>query len=170
MKAMIRLLLFALMFTALASCSSKRDEVRVHGGQPALNTNQTYKIRVVDVSNNTGKIFDVDVIGMMWSGLDDSLKKRGLLWTEDSGVAPLKLEAHILKYKKGNILIRSLLPHWGKTELSVKCELKDGEKEIASVEDKEAVSIGSGSLTMSAWRKIFSAVSERIVGQLASKI
>jgi hypothetical protein len=170
MKGATCFLLIALMLGGFAACSGKRDEVSVEKSQMVFPVKQNVKIRVVDVSNDTGKIFDVDVIGMLWNGLDQSLRKRGLLWTEDSSVVPLRLEAHILKYSKGNVFARNLVPLWGKTELAVRCDLKEGDREVATIENKETISIGHEGLTVGAWRKIFTVVSEKVVNQLANKI
>jgi hypothetical protein len=170
MKRTACFVLVAFLLAAFAACSAKRDRVEFERAQAVLPARQDVRMKVIDVSNDTGELFDVDVIGMLWSGLDESLKRRGLLWTEDSPVAPLRLEAHILKYNKGNFFVRNLAPYWGKTQLTVRCEIKQEEREVASVESKETISMGHGGLMTGASRKIFSRVSEDIVNQLAGRL
>ena len=132
---------------------------------------QSVKIRVADVSNNTGEIFDVDVIGMLWNALDDSLKSKGYAWTgQPTSPPPLVLEAHIVKYEKGNMGLRPFLPMWGKTLLVVKCDLKKDNQVIATLESKHEFSYGSGLFTYGAWSKVFSKVAEDIVAQVAKKV
>jgi hypothetical protein len=124
------------------------------------------QIRVVDVSNRTGEIFDVDVIGLLWSAMDASLHKRGALWTGNPAISPLLLEATILKYEKGNVILRNLVPLMGETELKVRCTLRDGDRVIATVETNESISIGRGGLTLKGWQKIFQKAAEETVNQL----
>ncbi len=90
---------------------------------------------MVDVSNDTHRVFDVDVIGLLWSGLEDSLKKRGMLWNAQAGGKPYTLEARVVEYKKGSIPGR-LVPLVGDVVLKVTCDLRDGDRQIATVESK----------------------------------
>lgn len=124
------------------------------------------KIRVMDVSNDTRELYEVDVIGMMWSALDDSLKKRGMFWTPDAAGLPYIIEAHVLKYEEGTVWLRWILPPWGRTVLTTKAELKEGGRVIASAESKEAITFGHETFTVGAWRKIFATVAEDLVSQL----
>jgi len=100
------------------------------------------KIQVVDVSNDTHRVFDVDVIGLLWSGLEDSLKKRGMLWNAQAGGKPYTLEARVVEYKKGSIPGR-LVPLVGDVVLKVTCDLRDGDRQIATVESKHKFGYGS---------------------------
>jgi hypothetical protein len=124
------------------------------------------QVRVADVSNRTGEIFDVDVIGLLWSALEASLHARGVLWTGNPATSPLLLEATILNYEKGNVILRNLVPFMGETELKVQCTLRDGDKVIATVETSESISIGKAGLTLKAWQKIFQKAAEETVNQL----
>jgi len=164
MRSATYLLVFSLMMGALWGCSSAYKETVIDAASPAP-VSQSARMKVADVSNNTGELFDVDVIGLLWNGLDENLKNRGLLWTGPPAAAPYTLEAHIIRYQKGSIWLRNILPMWGKTTLAVKCDLKQEGRIIASVESKHTITLGSGSLTIGAWRKIFSEVAEDIVSQ-----
>ena len=171
MKRLVLILAIFLILTPLVGCGTSKSAEKELIAGPSVAVSRSVKIRVVDVSNNTEELFDVDVIGLLWSSLDDSLRKRSLLWKDDpSSTAPLKLEAHIVKYQKGSVFMRPVMPMWGKTVLSVRCDLKEGDRVIHSVESKETISYGSGVFTVNAWRKIFAAVAEDVVTQLSGKL
>lgn len=165
MRSVAYLLMLSLIMGALGACGSSHKEKTPDAALTAP-VRENVKMKVADVSNNTGQIFDVDVIGLLWNGIDEKLKSRDLLWTGPAAAAPYTLEAHITRYQKGSIWLRNVLPMWGKTELVVKCDLKQEGRVIATVEAKHAISLGSGSLTFNAWRKVFTAVAEDIVTQL----
>ncbi len=165
MKRVVRVLGCCLMLFALLGCSSKSMEV-VPGEATTPPVISSTKVKVIDVSNDTGELFDVDVIGLLWGSLDDALRKRGMYWTPDSPNPPLTLEAQVIKYKKGNVITRlCLVPVVGNTVLVARCELKDGGRVIASAETKQTIAIGHGGFTIGAWRKIFGEVGEELVGK-----
>lgn len=160
-------LAFCFMLSALWGCGSTQEQM-ITATSPQQIPN--VRIMVADVSNNTGKLFDVDVIGMLWNSLDQSLQNRGILWTRKSPISPLKLEAHVVEYQKGSALSRCLFPMWGKTVLAVKCDLKQGDQVIATAESKETFSIGSGTFTIGAWKKVFTRVADDLVNKLTRSI
>jgi len=121
MKRGIRVLAVVFFAFLLCSCHRGHDEIITGPYTPAISS--PVKIRVADVWNDTHAVFDVDVIGLLWSGLEDSLRKRGMLWSEQMGGQPFILEAHIVNFKKGNMAAR-LLPWAGDTVLSVECTLR----------------------------------------------
>jgi hypothetical protein len=127
-----------------------------------------YKVRVAEVSNDTHKVYDVDVIGLLWDGLEDSLKKRGMLWTPETEGEPYIMEGHIVNYKEGSMAER-FLPYMGDTVLSVRVELSQGGRHLASIESNHKISYGSGTFTRNAWKKIFEQVSEDVVNQAIKK-
>lgn len=153
-----------LMVAGLWGCSRNREDLPPPTTAPVVSN---IKIRVVDVSNDTRELYDVDVIGMMWTALDDSLRKRGMLWKPEDPGLPLMLEAHVLNYQEGNVWLRPVLPRWGKTVLSTKCDLKREAQVVASAEAKGSITFGSETFTVGAWRKIFAGVAEDLVSQLA---
>jgi hypothetical protein len=156
-------LVFVLLAAALSGCSSTHQEWLSPPETPPVSN---IKIRVVDVSNDTRELYEVDVIGMMWTALDDALRKRGMLWTPDAPGLPLMLEAHVLKYQEGSVWLRPILPMWGKTVLTLKGDLKEGGQVVASAETQQAMSFGHGTFTIGAWRKIFAGAAEEFVSQL----
>jgi hypothetical protein len=129
-----------------------------------------YKVRVSDIFNDTHQVYDVDIIGLMWNGIDDSLKKRGMLWTADAGGEPYILEGHVVYFKKGGIPER-LLPRLGDTVLAVRVELSQGSRHIATIESKRKIAFGfrKETITRSAWKKVFEEVTEDVVQQAVKK-
>lgn len=167
MKRNIRF--FAVVCLALLLCACGRgrnDEIMTGPYTPAISS--PVKIRVADVWNDTHQVFDVDVIGVLWSGLEDSLKKRGMLWVPELGGQPYTLEAHIVEFKKGSAPAR-LLPYVGDSVVSVRCDLSQGGTQIATIESKRKLAYGSATLTKAAWRKIFAEVSEEVISQAVKK-
>ncbi|NLJ28826.1 MAG: hypothetical protein GX433_12560 [Deltaproteobacteria bacterium] len=167
MKKMSCLLAACLVVFTLFGCGTTREQTFEDTGTPAA---KNVQIRVVDVSNRTGEIFDVDVIGMLWTALNESLKKQGLLWVGDPSTTPLKMEAEIVEYQKGNFFLRYTLLPWGKTVLSVKCNIKDGDRLVATAEATRTISVTHDAMTLSAYRKIFSEVADDLIHDLTPKI
>ena len=167
MKRMFALLTVSLLLSTFWGCAGGREQV-VTVPKPQQIPNA--RIVVANVSNNTGELFDVDVIGMLWNSLDQSLKTRDMLWTKKSSVAPLQLDAHVVKYQKGCAWYRCVLPMWGKTVLKVKGDLKQGNRVIATAESSRTFTIGNGTFTMGAWKKVFGDVAEELVTKLSQDI
>jgi hypothetical protein len=128
-----------------------------------------FKIRVTDVWNDTHEVYDVDLIGLLWSELEFSLQKRGMLWSEGMEDKYFTLEVHITNYKKGGLPER-LVPWYGDTVLSVQCTLKDGDRQLATFESKRKISFGNGTFTRAAWRKVFAETSEDLINQATHKL
>lgn len=161
---------FAVLFCVLVICSCNKgrgDDIVVGPYTPAVSS--PTKISVIDVSNDTQKVFDVDVIGLLWTGLEDSLKKRGMLWNGEARGAPYSIVAHVLEYRKGSAPGR-LLPYYGDTVLSIRCELKSGDRQLAVIETKRKISYGQDMLTRGAWRNIFADVAEEVISQAIRKL
>ena len=157
-----RHLLLILVLMAVWSCGTAQKDLKATSG--FVLTADT-RIVVADVSNDTDQVFDVDVIGLFWDALSEALRKQNLLWTKGSAGTPLRLEAHISKYKKGNALERWLTPGFGKTLLAVRCDLKEGMQVLATVEAQQSIAFGDGPL-MGAWKKVFANVAEETVAEL----
>jgi hypothetical protein len=166
-KKTLCLIVCLLVCASLWGCGSTRSELPPPSVVAAVSN---VKIRVMDVSNETRELYEVDVIGMMWSALEDSLKKRGMLWTVDAAVVPLTIEARVVKYQEGSVWYRWVLPPLGRTVLTAKCDLKDGGRVIASAEAKDNITFGHETFTVGAWRKIFAAVAEDLVSQLTRSL
>ncbi|MCE5334995.1 MAG: hypothetical protein LLG06_10435 [Desulfobacteraceae bacterium] len=165
----IRYLLVVLLALATFSCNRGGDSDFV-AGPFVPSVTSPIKVRIVDVSNDTHKVHDVDVIGLLWNGMEDSLKRRGMLWRSQMGGKPYLIEARVVYFKKGNMAGR-LLPYVGDTVLSVKCELKDGDqRSLATIETKHKFSFGSNTMTRAAWRKLFDEVSEEVITEAVRKL
>ncbi len=127
------------------------------------------KIKVVDVSNDTGDLFDVDVIGLMWNAMEEALKNDDLLWTSGSSGPVLEMTVHIVKYRASNVVARNLLPGLANTLVVAKYELKSGNAQVASLESRHSISIG-GSFRYGAWKKIFKEAGDDVVKELRKKL
>ncbi|MFZ2448058.1 MAG: hypothetical protein WAW37_17005 [Syntrophobacteraceae bacterium] len=160
----------AILFLAVVLCACNRGnrEDFISGPYvPAVSS--PIKIRVVDVSNDTHRVFDVDVIGLLWGGLEDSLKKRGMLWNPQAGGKPYTIEARVVEYKKGSIPGR-LVPMVGDVVLKVTCDIRDGDRQIATIESKHKFGYASELLSRNAWKKIFADVAEDVITQATRKL
>jgi hypothetical protein len=167
MKASRMLLAMVLLTSLVYGCGRARDNTPVQS-IPAMR--QDLRIRVVDVSNKTGELYDVDTIGLLWNGIEESLRNKGLLWTGDTGVPVMSLRAEILKYQKGNVFLRPVLPMWGKTILTAKCELREGERVVTSAEATRIVSVSKEGFSFDAWRDVYRTVAEDLVNQVVNKM
>jgi hypothetical protein len=167
MKNWNSLILVCLLIFTLHGCGATRTQTE---DEMSTVVPKTVQVRVVDVSNDTKEIFDVDAIGMLWTALNESLKKQGMLWTGNTATPALHLEAHITEYRKGNILLRYTLPMWGKTVLAAKCTIKEGSRIVATTETRKSISITNEGMTFSAYKKIFSQVADELIRDLARKI
>ncbi len=161
--------LIALVFIPLLMLACHKGE-KVEGDiyKPKPVVVSPHKVKVSEVFNDTHQVFDVDVIGLLWSGLQDSLKARGMLWTPNSEGEPYIMEGHIVYFKKGSMAKR-FLPRLGDTVLAVRVELSQGGRHIATLESKRSIAFGGGTITRDAWQKIFAAAVEDIVNQAVKK-
>ncbi|MGD9506756.1 MAG: hypothetical protein AB7W37_17755 [Syntrophobacteraceae bacterium] len=154
---------FSLM---LSGCGPSRQEVRV---TPQAGFIPQGKVRVVDVSNATGELYDVDCIGMLWTALEDSLNQSGLLWTGGGESAPIEIKARIVKYDEGNLATRYLSPIGGDTELVVEYSIMKSGKELYVIDSKHSYSF-SGGMTFGGWRKVFTVAAEDVVREIRAKM
>ncbi len=168
MDGRLRFLAIISIAVLLFACHrGSRDDIIQGPYVPAISS--PTKIQVVDVSNDTRQVFDVDVIGLLWTGLDESLRKRGMYWTKEAGGKLYTLEAHVVEYKKG-IHPGRLVPKVGDTVLVVKCELKDGDRQVATIESKRKIGFGDMLLSREAWKAVFSEVAEDLINQATRKL
>jgi len=161
-----RIFLLCFLPIFLWGCGAAKREIQVERDfvlQPGM------KIQVADVSNETGEIFDVDVIGLLWDALEAKLHQEELLWTGNPRTAPLQMEAFVREYSKGNALQRWTMPGLGSTVLDARVDLKAGDVLIASVEIYRKIGTGDG-LTIGGWRKVFGEVAEDVVTQLRTQL
>lgn len=171
MKRKAAVIVIAMVLASLAGCGRSRPELAVEPGAGEITAaRQDICIRVVDVSNKTRQLYDVDAIGLLWTGLDESLRDRGLLWQGDGPIPVLKLEAEIIKYEKGNMLLRPFFSTWGRALLSARCEVRDGDRIVATAEAKHSISLGTEWMKKGTWRKVFKLVAEDLISQIARQI
>ncbi len=171
MRKKIGLVAFVFIALAMFACNRRgTGDIHVQGDiyTPKAVVSSPYKVRVADVFNDTHKVWDVDVIGLTWNGIEDSLKKRGMLWTQEGEGDPYVMEAHVVYFKEGSMPGR-LVPYIGDTVLTVRVELSRGGAHIATIESKRKVAFGRGTIMYRAWKKVFEEVTEDIVNQAVKK-
>ncbi len=160
-----------LLFLTLCACGRSRPELPMESSAvESVAARQDICVRVVDVSNETRELFDVDAIGLLWTGLDEGLRDRGLLWQGNPQIPVLKLYAKIIKYEKGNFLTRPFFSTWGKAHLVAACEVRDGDRVVATAEAKHTISFGTEWLKRETWKKVFKVVGNDLIEQIARKL
>jgi len=82
----------------------------------------------------------------------------------------MTLKAEIVKYQKGNVYLRQVLPIWGKTLLTAKCDLREGDRVVASAESTRTISMGKEGFSFDAWKEIYRMVAEDLVNQVVQKM
>ncbi|MCU0571964.1 MAG: hypothetical protein MUC41_03115 [Syntrophobacteraceae bacterium] len=167
MKALRTFCALVFLVSLVFGCGRARDEAP-SPSVPAMR--QDVRIRVVNVANKTGELFDVDAIGMLWNGIEESLRNKGLLWTGDADIPIMTLQAEILKYQKGSVFLRPVLPMWGKTYLTARCELLEGDRVVASAESSRTISAGKEGFSFDAWKEVYRMVAEDLVSQITQKM
>lgn len=160
-----RLIVLVGILLLMWGCESARQNTRLDGDfvlQPGM------KVYVQDVRNDTKEILDVDVIGLFWNALQVALKNKELLWPGEGRRAPVQLDAHVLKYKKGNALQRWTMPGFGSTVLNARIDLMEGDRLLCSIEVYRTVDLGDG-LTRGGWRTVFTDAAEDAVNMLLTR-
>lgn len=171
MRRVAAVIVVGMLLISLSACGRNRPELPVESSAvESAVMRQDICVRVVDVSNETRELFDVDALGLLWTGLDESLRDKGLLWQGNPQIPMLKLYAKIIKYEKGNFLTRPFLSTWGKAHLVANCELRDGDRVVATAEAKHTISLGSEWLKKETWKKVFKVVANDLIEQVARKI
>jgi Domain of unknown function (DUF4410) len=155
----------ALTFTA---CGAVRHRVDL---EPGLSLGERQRIEVADVTNESGKLFNVPVEQMLRDALSEQLAHADLLWNDPNATSHLTLRAQILDYERGNAFKRWLLPGYGTTVLSVRGELTDATNGslVASFQARRTVSIGGG-YSIGAWHTIFKSVAKDIARDLKKSL
>lgn len=128
-------------------------------------------IEVGPVTNETGKTFDVDLQQMFTDALTQQLQGDNLLWAAGQQGDHLIITTKVVEYEPGNAFKRWLLPGYGSTAITLRCELKDSAsgKLVGSVDARRTVSFG-GAYTIGAWRTIFASAAKDVVQELRTKI
>ncbi|HAA04829.1 MAG TPA: hypothetical protein DCZ69_15620 [Syntrophobacteraceae bacterium] len=158
--------LMALTLTVIWGCGKSSQSVTVDNPSPP---HSNIHIKVVDVSNDSKTLPNVDMIGLLWDSLKEQLARDGMAWTKDSTGKPLLMEAHIVSYQRGDDVQRWLIPGFGSTRLTVRCDVKDGDQLLATVEVKRSIGFGDG-IEFRAWKKIFVQVAEEVTRELRNRL
>jgi len=126
------------------------------------------KVRLGEIKNSTGRVYDVDVEAMLTDALTETLREQEMLAPDTDG-AILLLDAEIVAYEKGDAFQRWLLPGLGPTVLEVHCELLDGNQVIGVADAKRTVDAG-GAYTIGAWEGIYKDVAADIVEDVGAQL
>jgi len=127
-------------------------------------------VEVGMITNETGRTnYDepIGLEGVMRRALHNKLREKGLLATDDNA-NKIIIDTKIVEYEQGSAFKRWLLPGWGATVLSVKCDLKEANQLIGSLDARRTVSAG-GAATRGAWHTIFNSLAEDIIEELQAK-
>ena len=127
------------------------------------------RIKVAKVMNDTGYTFDVDIEQLLTNTLEEQLMHENLLnlgKTEPN----LFMESRIVGYKKGSAFKRWMMPGWGATELSIRCDLKDANNNLVGTAMSNREIVAGGLYTVGAWETIFDDVANDVAGDLKHQI
>ena len=164
----ILMVLFLIGFLALifGGCTNVQHQVRL---EKEYLPKENVSIKVAKVVNDTGFDFDIDIEEMLADALEDQLLEEDLLWL--GGEEPfLLIESRIIGYKKGSAFKRWMMPGWGATELSIRCELRDTENNVVGKAVATREVFAGGGYTIGAWKTIFKAVANDVAEDLRAQI
>ena len=130
---------------------------------------EAVSIKVAEVINDTGYNFDIEVEKMLSDNLEEQLNEESLLCLGE--LEPnLFLESRIIGYKKGSAFKRWMMPGWGATELSIRCDLKDDKNNLVGSAMASREIIAGGLYTVGAWETIFKEVANDVAEDLKNQI
>ena len=127
------------------------------------------RIKVAKVVNDTGYTFDIDIEQMLVSSLEEQLMEENLL-NLGKEKPNLFMESRIIGYKKGSAFKRWMMPGWGATELSVYCDIKDGNNNVVGTATSSREIVAGGLYTVGAWETIFKDVANDVAKDLKEQI
>jgi hypothetical protein len=155
----------ALLFCACGSVRHKLDF------ESERSMDAPIRVEVVEVTNQSGKLFDLAAENMLRDALVKELTERELLWVDTEQPRHLILSAQILDYERGDAFKRWLLPGYGSTVLSVRGDLTDTSdgRLVGSFEARRTVSVG-GAYSAGAWQTIFGKVAADVADDLEKKV
>ena len=64
------------------------------------------------------------------------------------------MESRIVGYKKGSAFKRWMMPGWGATELSIRCDLKDDKNNQVGSAIASCEVVAGGGYTIGAWKTV----------------
>jgi hypothetical protein len=128
-------------------------------------------IKLGSVSNEANSGAEIDAAFMLKEALQKALAKQDVLSVSNQQINQFILNSSIMEYEKGNAFKRWLLPGYGSTILSVKCEVIDSQSGtlVATLQHKRSVSAG-GAYSIGAWEYIFDSLANDIARELERRI
>jgi len=161
-KCFAGVLTVALLFAA--GCGTADHQAAfTEGYRPPAGT----RIEVGLVTNETGQAFDKDVEVMLAHALRDELSKKNLLHIGGGGTK-LALVTRIVEFKKGSTWRRWMYPGWGEAILAIRCDLKDGERVVGSVQARRSLKYASPGAQV--WRDVFEILAEDVAKELGKQM
>lgn len=162
MKKSVAALLFALLLSGVAGCSTRGTLTLVNGAVPLSHGATFEDISVEDASGHMWEEGEekIDLEQALREAIDIQLQKENMLGGDYS------LKTTIVHYEPGNAFKRWLMPGYGSTELITRTEVfnRDGEL-VAVVPTAGEVGFG-GVFTIGAWKRVLDDVAVEIVNVL----
>ena len=166
MRLLIVASLTGLLSIGFIGCTNVQHQVKL---DKDLIPKEDVSIKVDKVVNDTGFAFDIDIEHMLTDALEDQLLEEDLLWL--GGNEPvLIMESKIVEYRKGNAFKRWMMPGWGATELSIRCELKDDKNNLVGSALASREVVAGGGYTIGAWKTVFKDVANDVAIDLREQI
>jgi hypothetical protein len=166
MRLVIVASLTGLLSVGFGGCTNVQHQVKLNKDYIPK---EDVSIKVAEVVNDTGFDFDIDIEEMLADALEDQLLEEDLLWLGDKEPA-LFMESRITGYKKGSAFKRWMMPGWGATELSIRCELKDDKDKLVGSALASREVVAGGGYTIGAWKTVFKDVASDVAEDLRDQI
>ncbi|MBW2408097.1 MAG: hypothetical protein JRF17_12055 [Deltaproteobacteria bacterium] len=165
-RIFLAVLLIGFLALVVGGCTNVQHQVRLN---KEYIPKENVSIKVAKVVNDTGFDFDIDIEDMLADALEDQLLEEDLLWL--GGEEPfLLMESRIIGYKKGSAFKRWMMPGWGATELSIRCELKDDKNNVVGKAAAIREVFAGGGYTIGAWKTVFNDVANDVAEDLRAQI
>jgi hypothetical protein len=165
-RIFLAILLIGFLTLIFGGCTNVQHQVRLN---KEYIPKENVSIKVANVVNDTGFDFDVDIEELLADALEDQLLEEDLLWL--GGAEPfLLMESRIIGYKKGSAFKRWMMPGWGATELSIRCELKDNKNNVVGKAAAIREVFAGGAYTVGAWQTVFNDVANDVAEDLKKQI
>jgi hypothetical protein len=166
MRIVMAVLLIGFLALIFGGCTNVQHQARLNKD---FIPKENVSIKVAKVVNDTGFDFDIDIEEMLADALEDQLLEEDLLWL--GGEEPfLLMESRIIGYKKGSAFKRWMMPGWGATELSIRCELKDDKNNVVGKAAAIREVMAGGGYTIGAWQTVFNDVANDVAEDLREQI
>jgi hypothetical protein len=165
-KIMMGIFLIGFLTLICGGCANVQHQVKLNKEHLPK---EDVSIKVSKVVNDTGFDFDIDIEEMLADALEDQLLEEDLLWLGGKEPA-LIMESRIIGYKKGSAFKRWMMPGWGATELSIRCDLKDDKNNQVGSAIASREVVAGGGYTIGAWKTVFKDVANDVAEDLKEQI